>query len=134
MTREPDSGSRELASKVINLAAQKKAQDLRLLEVGKVSIIADYFIIATGGTAVQGHAICDHLTENLKKAGYYASRIEGYREGWWVVLDYGSVVVHIFQPESRDFYDLERLWTEAPQVELEEDGDGCFMAKESTDQ
>jgi len=130
LTREPDSGSRELASMVINLAAEKKAQDIRLLEVGKISIVADYFIIGTGGSAVQVHAICDHLVENLKKAGCYASRIEGYREGWWVILDYGSVVVHIFQPEGREFYDLERLWTEAPQVDLEEDGTGSLLMKE----
>jgi len=128
LTREPDSGSRELASKIIKLAAEKKAQDMLLLEVGKVSIIADYFIIGTGTTAVQVHAICDHLTENLKKTGYYASRIEGYREGWWVVLDYGSVVIHIFQPESRQFYDLERLWAEAPQVKLE-DENGFSLTK-----
>ncbi len=130
MTREPDSGSRELASMAVKLAAEKKAQDMLLLEVGKVSIIADYFIIGTGATAIQVHAICDHLTEKLKKEGYYASRVEGYREGWWVVLDYGSVVIHIFQPESREFYDLERLWSEAPQVDLEEEPDGSFLLNE----
>ncbi len=130
MTREPDSGSRELASMAVKLAAEKKAQDMLLLEVGKVSIIADYFIIGTGATAIQVHAICDHLIEKLKKEGYYASRVEGYREGWWVVLDYGSVVIHIFQPESREFYDLERLWSEAPQVDVEEEPDGSFLLNE----
>lgn len=119
MTWEPDRGSRHLALKAIKLATEKKAQDMRLLEVGKTTIIADYFLIGTGATAVQVHAICDHLTENLKKAGYHASRIEGYREGWWVVLDYGALVIHIFQPEARDFYDLDRLWSEAPRVNLE---------------
>ncbi len=133
MTGEPDNGSRELASIAIKLAAEKKAQDMRLLEVGRVSIIADYFIIGTGGTAVQVHAICDHLTENLKKAGYYASRVEGYREGWWVVLDYGSVVIHIFQPESREFYDLERLWAEAPQFDLEDEESTSFLTSNSPD-
>jgi len=130
LTREPDSGSRELASMAVKLAAEKKAQDMLLLEVGKVSIIADYFIIGTGATAIQVHAICDHLIEKLKKEGYYASRVEGYREGWWVVLDYGSVVIHIFQPESREFYDLERLWSEAPQVDVEEEPDGSFLLNE----
>lgn len=133
MTREPDGGSRELASKAIELAAEKKVQDMRLLEVGKVSIIADYFIIGTGGTAVQVHAICDHLIENLKKSGHYASRIEGYREGWWVILDYGSVVIHIFQPESRDFYDLERLWTEAPKLDLEDEEGASFLTNKAHD-
>lgn len=133
MTREPVNGSRELASKIIKLAAEKKTHDLRLLEVGKVSIIADYFIIGTGATAVQVHAICDHIIESLKKADYYVLRIEGYREGWWVVLDYGAVVIHIFQPESREFYDLERLWAEAPQLDLEEEEDGFLFTNKSTD-
>ncbi len=133
MTREPVNGSRELASKIIKLAAEKKTHDLRLLEVGKVSILADYFIIGTGATAVQVHAICDHLIENLKKAGYFVLRIEGYREGWWVVLDYGAVVIHIFQPESREFYDLERLWADAPQLDLAEEDSASFFTNKATD-
>ncbi len=121
MTKGPDDVSaRELANYAVELAAEKKTRDMRLLEVGRISIIADYFLIGTGATAVQVHAICDHLTESLKKKGYYASRIEGYREGWWVILDYGSLVIHIFQPEARDFYDLDRLWSESPLVELGE--------------
>jgi len=121
LTKGPDDVSaRELANYAVELAAEKKTRDMRLLEVGRISIIADYFLIGTGATAVQVHAICDHLTESLKKKGYYASRIEGYREGWWVILDYGSLVIHIFQPEARDFYDLDRLWSESPLVELGE--------------
>ncbi len=119
MIREPANGSRELASQIIKLAEEKKAHDLLVLEVGKVSIIADYFIIGTGSTAVQVHAICDNIINNLKESGYNALRIEGYREGWWVILDYGAVIIHIFQPESREFYDLERLWANAPKLELD---------------
>ncbi|HSW35841.1 MAG TPA: ribosome silencing factor [Candidatus Limnocylindrales bacterium] len=113
-------GSPKMALQAAKLAVDKNALDLLLLEVGKVSIIADYFLIGTGATAVQVRAICDHLAEGLKKAGYYAERVEGYREGWWVILDYGSLVVHIFQPDARSFYDLERLWSEAPVIECEE--------------
>lgn len=120
MTREPDRGSRKLVLMAAKLAAEKKVHDLRLLEVGRISIIADYFMIGTGTSAVQVHAICDHLTENLKKAGYQALRIEGYREGWWIVLDYGALVIHLFQQEARDFYNLERLWSESPLVRPEE--------------
>lgn len=119
MAREPGNGSRELALIAAKLATEKKAHNLQLLEVGQVSIIADYFLLGTGTSRVQVHAICDHLIEQLKKAGYYALRIEGYREGWWVILDYGALVVHVFQPEARDFYDLDRLWSEAPPVALE---------------
>lgn len=118
MTREPDSGSRKLALLAAEVAVEKKAHDVQLLEVGRVSIIADYFLLGTGTSATQVRAICDHLVEMLKKEGYQALRIEGYREGWWVVLDYGGLVAHIFQTEARAFYDLERLWSEAPPVDL----------------
>lgn len=118
MARETANGSKELALFAAQLVLDKKGQDVLLLEVGRVSIVADYFLLVSGATAVQVHAICDHLVEKLKKKGHYALRIEGYREGWWVVLDYGGLVVHLFQPEARNFYDLERLWSEAPPVEF----------------
>ncbi len=118
MARETANESKELALFAAQLVLDKKGQDVLLLEVGRVSIVADYFLLVSGTTAVQVHAICDHLVEKLKKKGLYALRIEGYREGWWVVLDYGGLVVHLFQPEARTFYDLERLWSEAPPVEL----------------
>ena len=123
MAREQANGYRELALFAAQLALEKKGHDVHLLEVGQVSIIADYFLLVTGNTAVQVHAISDHLTESLKKEGSYALRIEGYREGWWVVLDYGGLVIHIFQPEARIFYDLERLWSEAPIIDLESQRD-----------
>ena len=118
MTQSQANDSRELALFAAQLASEKKGHDLNLLEVGQVSIIADYFLLGTGNSAVQVHSICDHLIESLKKEGHIALRIEGYREGWWVVLDYGSLVIHIFQLEAREFYDLERLWYESPKVDL----------------
>ncbi len=120
MAREQANDSRELALFAVQLALEKKGHDLHLMEVGQVSIIADYFLLITGNTAIQVHAISDCLVEGFKKEGLYALRIEGHKEGWWVVLDYGSLVVHIFQPEARTFYDLERLWSEAPLVILKE--------------
>ncbi len=120
MTREPESGSRELAFHAYQLAKEKKALDLKLLEVGRISIIADYFLLCSGASVVQVHAISDHMIGSFKQAGHYALRIEGYREGWWVVLDYGGLVVHVFQDEARSFYDLDRLWHEAPVVLTEE--------------
>ncbi len=119
MKREPDGGSRELALLAAKLAAEKKAKDIRLLEVGRLSIVADYFLIGTGNSSIQVHSICDHLVLNLKKSGCQAHRIEGYREGWWVVLDYGFLVIHIFQPDAREFYDLDRLWSDAHTVYLD---------------
>lgn len=128
MAQEPANGARELALFAAQLALEKKGHDIYLLEVGRVSIVADYFLLATGNSAVQVHAICDNLTESLKKAGYQALRIEGYREGWWVVLDYGGLVVHVFQPEARIFYDLERLWSEAPRVNIESAADSTISS------
>jgi ribosome-associated protein len=113
---EPGNGFRALALQAIDLAAEKKALDPVLLEVGKISIVADYFLIATGANRVQVHAICEHIREKLKEAGWTLLRTEGYAEGWWVVLDYGALIVHIFQPEARDFYSLERIWSKAPTV------------------
>jgi ribosome-associated protein len=120
LTKNMNNVYRELALFAAQLALEKKGQDIHLLEVGQVSIVADYFLLGTGNTAVQVHSICDHLLENMKKAGHQALRVEGYREGWWVVLDYGGLVIHIFQPDARIFYDLERLWSEAPLVKLDE--------------
>ncbi len=126
MTQSQANGSRELALFAAQLAAEKKGHDLNLLEVGQVSIVADYFLLGTGNSAVQVHSICDHLIEGLKKEGHIALRIEGYREGWWVVLDYGGLVIHIFQPEARAFYDLERLWADAPRLTIESNEDRYF--------
>ena len=62
--------------------------------------------------------ICDHLIEKIKRAGFTLQRMEGYREGWWIILDFGDLVVHLLQPEAREFYNLERLWSRAPLVSL----------------
>ncbi|MGM0651844.1 MAG: ribosome silencing factor [Bacillota bacterium] len=126
MVQSQANGSYELALFAAQLASEKKGQDLNLLEVGQVSIVADYFLLGTGNSAVQVHSICDHLIEKLKKEGHIALRIEGYREGWWVILDYGGLVIHIFQPEARAFYDLERLWSDAPRVPIENGENSSF--------
>lgn len=105
-----------LANMVQDLAADKKASDILALEVGKVSTVADYFIIATGNTKAQVHAIADHIQKTLKEEGHPPLHREGYNEGLWVLLDYGSIVVHIFQPEERKFYNLERIWNHAPRT------------------
>ena len=119
MAQDPATGSRELTLYAAQLASEKKGHDLKLMEVGRVSIVADYFLICTGNTAIQVKAICEHLLENLKEKDCYTLRVEGLKEAWWVILDYGFLVVHVFQPEARAFYDLERLWYEAPQLFVE---------------
>ena len=116
MTREAGDEARELALQAAGLAAEKKAVDPVSIEVGKISIIADYFLILSGSSTAQVHAICDHLMEKLKEAGHILLREEGYREGWWVVLDYGAVVIHVFRQDARELYNLERLWSKAPVI------------------
>ncbi|EEG78124.1 ribosome silencing factor [Dethiobacter alkaliphilus] len=106
--------------KLVNLveeaAEEKKANDITILDVGKVSVVADYFVIASGGSRTQVYAIADNIMEKMKEAGYDLLHREGYNEGVWVLLDYGDIVVHIFQPEERSFYNLERLWSHAPRA------------------
>ena len=106
-------------------ALDKKAEDMVVLRIGEVSLIADYFVIATGKTKLQLHAIADNVMQKAKAAGYQLLHKEGYDEGLWVLLDYGSVVVHLFQPEARDFYELGRLWGHSPRVELAVAGSSC---------
>lgn len=91
-------------------AREKKAEDLTVLEIGGRTIVADYFVIATGRSKIQTRAIADGIAGAVKAAGTPAARIEGYADGGWILLDLGAVVVHIFTPELRAFYNLERLW------------------------
>lgn len=106
----------KLAHLIESLAQDKKAGALVVLEVGKVTPIADYFVITTGANKAQVHAIADQVMAGAKEAGYPLLHREGYAEALWVLLDYGSVVMHIFQPAERDFYNLERLWSHAPRA------------------
>lgn len=108
---------RETALKAAQLASEKKARDLALLEVGTVTYVADYFLICTGTSDIQVQAIADHVKDYFKKQGHQLLRQEGYREARWILLDYGALVIHVFQPEEREFYNLERLWSNAPRLE-----------------
>lgn len=101
-------------------ALDKKAFDLVVLEVGHLSSIADYFIVATGRSDVQVQAIARGIEERLALETERPMAIEGFGHGHWVVLDYADVVVHLFQEPAREFYRLERNWTDARAVELPE--------------
>lgn len=105
--------AREFALKAVGLLEDKKAQDICLLEIDKLTLIADYFLICSGSSKIQTRTICDHLKEQLPDEHYKLLRIEGYDEGSWILLDFGALVVHIFLPELRSFYNLERLWGNA---------------------
>ena len=97
----------------------KKAVDIRVLDIEKISTIADYFIIASGANRNQVQAMADQVEETLGKAEIKKKSVEGYRNANWILLDYGDVVLHIFDEENRLFYDLERIWRDGTQVELD---------------
>lgn len=97
-----------------------KAQDVVLLEVGEVAYFADAFVLATGRSDRQVQAIADAVVRAAKEAGEPPLGVEGHREGRWVLVDWGDVIVHVFQEEVRAHYDLERLWSEARRTEIEE--------------
>lgn len=91
-------------------AEDKKAEDITVLDLDGRTIVADTFLIATGRSSVQTRAIADAIIEQAKAAGFGIARTEGYSDGNWILIDLGSVVAHVFTPESRAFYNLERLW------------------------
>lgn len=105
--------SKELALQVARILDAKKAIDVVILDISHLTIIADYFVIASGNTEIQVRALCDELVKNMSEQGIQARAQEGYRHGRWVVVDYGDVVVHIFHREDRAFYNLERLWADS---------------------
>jgi len=112
--------SKETALMAAKAIADKKGWRITILELLGVSLITDYFVLANGNSRIQTQAIADNIEEELKKAGLVPLRREGYTEGTWILLDYGVVIIHIFQERERDFYNLERLWADAPSVPYEE--------------
>jgi ribosome-associated protein len=107
------------------IAADRKAMDVVVLDMRDASSITDYFLICSGGSERQVQAIADAIDEQLGQSGIASLGIEGYREGRWVLMDYGDVIVHVFSRETRDFYDLERLWANAPKIDLARESAGA---------
>ena len=105
--------SKDLAYKIADLALDKKAKQIIVIELNEISSIADYFVLMSGESSTQIKAIADHVTKELKKKKVKIYHREGYNSLNWVLLDYVDVVVHIFRPETREFYGLERLWGDA---------------------
>jgi ribosome-associated protein len=103
------------------IAADKKAMDVVVLDMRDASSITDYFLICSGGSERQVQAIADAIDEQLTQSGIESLGVEGYREGRWILMDYGDVIVHVFSQETREFYDLERLWANAAKIEVTRD-------------
>jgi len=114
--------SREVAVAAADLAADGKALDIVILDLHEISSVADYFVIASGRSHIQVEAICDRIAEGVQeRLGAKPLSIEGLENAQWALLDYGSVVIHVFQENVRKLYDLERLWSHAPRWKPEED-------------
>jgi ribosome-associated protein len=101
---------------VLEAAAEKKAENPVALDLRKVAAFTDGFVICTGAQRRQTQAIADEIVERLRAAGEKASHIEGYDRGEWILLDLSDVIVHVFTPETRSFYGLERLWGDTPRI------------------
>ncbi len=111
--------SMEMAKLAIEALEDKKAEDIRVIDISQVSVIADYFLIAGGGSRNQNQTLCDNVEEKLGRAGYPCKQIEGYENANWILMDFGDVIVHIFDKENRLLYDLERIWRDGKQIEPE---------------
>ena len=100
------------AHKISELMLGKKALDIKIIDVRKITTLTDFFVICTSESEPQTRAITDHIHEQMKKDGMKAWHIEGYENLEWVLLDYVNIVVHVFSRDSRDYYDLDRLWAD----------------------
>ena len=112
--------------------SSKKGLNIKLIEIGDISSLADYMVIATGTSSTHVKAIADEVEYQLDEAGISVSHIEGYRSNSWILLDYVDVIVHIFSDEAREFYDLERLWQDGKEIDIWEDK-GVFHAEDNSE-
>lgn len=110
----------QIARWAAKAAEERKAREVVILDLRDITLIADYFVICSGRSSVQVQAIAQNVIDCLKSQEVKVLHQEGLRDGYWVLLDYGSVIVHVFQEEEREFYSLERLWGDAGQVLLDD--------------
>lgn len=112
------------SAEMVKIAAKaledKKAEDIRVIDIREISTIADFFVIANGTNANQLAAMRDAVDEELYKAGYHTKQVEGNQNSTWILMDYNDIIVHIFSDESRTFYDLERIWRDGKEVSVGE--------------
>ena len=111
---------KEIAYEVTKALDEKKGLDIKLLKIDRVSSLADYFLICTGTSNTHVRTLCDYAEYSLENMGETMLSREGHRGNSWELLDYGTIVVHVFTEEARKFYDLERLWADAETVDLKE--------------
>ena len=112
--------SKEMARIAYNALSDKKGEDIKIIDITGISVLADYFIIANGNSDSQVNALVDNVEEALHKAGYPLKQREGQASGSWVLLDFGDIIVHVFDRENRLFYDLERIWKDGRDIRIED--------------
>lgn len=110
----------EMVKLAFQALEDKKGEDIRIIDIREVSVLADYFIIASGSNGNQVQAMTDNVEEVLGKAGYECRQVEGYQSANWILMDYQDIIVHVFCREDRLFYDLERIWRDGKTIELAE--------------
>ena len=111
--------TKEIALLAIDALEDKKAEDIRIIDISEISTIADYFIIADGSNKSQIQAMADNVSERLGRVGVTVRQIEGYQNANWILMDFQDIIIHIFDRENRLFYDLERIWRDGVLIEKE---------------
>jgi len=109
------------ACRAAQIAADNKGQDVLVLDLRPITPLFDFFVVATGGSRRQVHTIVEEVDAGLRAVGDVRAGVEGYEASKWVVQDYGDVVVHVFDPDTRDYYKLEELWADAPRVDWQDE-------------
>ena len=112
--------SKELTKIIYNALDDKKGENIKILDISKVSVIADYFVIVNGSNINQVQALADNVKEELYKLGLEPRNVEGYHSASWILLDYNDVIVHVFSRDDRLFYDLERIWRDGVEIDIDE--------------
>lgn len=114
-----EKNAKEMVKTAVAALQDKKGEDIRVIDISGVTVIADYFIIASGSNPNQVQALVDNVEEQMYKAGYDDPRVEGYNTASWVLLDYNDVIVHVFSQDDRLFYDLERIWRDGKEINVD---------------
>ncbi len=111
--------SMNMAKLTIQALEDKKAEDIRIIDISEVSVLADYFIIANGSNRSQVQALADNVQETLGRAGFEMKQVEGYNTANWILMDFGDLIVHVFDKENRLFYNLERIWRDGKAIDAD---------------
>ncbi len=113
--------SEQMVKTAVEAIEDKKGKDIQIIDIHKISTLADYFIIAEGQNRSQMQAMSDHVSEKMHFAGYEPKQIEGYQTANWILLDYGDIVIHLFDKENRGYYNLERIWRDGEISKIDHD-------------